>query len=110
MGRTHGLDKGLYFYGYLSATVIPMSLSAMLMFKRCAWEGACARRAQRLSQLTLRAYLVHPILLELLRSVGLQPEQGGVLWSVPGLALVVFAGSLGVAWMFQRMPLLNRMI
>ena len=110
VGRTHGLDKGLYFYGYLSATVIPMSLSAMLMFKRCAWEGACARRAQRLSQLTLGAYLVHPILLELLRSIVLQPEQGGVLWSVPGLALVVFAGSLGVAWMFQRMPLLNRMI
>ena len=82
----------------------------MLMFKRCAWDGAYARRAQQLSQLTLGAYLVHPILLESLRGIGLQPEQGGVLWSVPGLATVVFAGSLGVAWVFQRLPLLNRTI
>ena len=110
VGRAHGLDKGLYFYGYLSATVIPMSLSAMLLFKRCTWEGAWARGAQQLSQLTLGAYLVHPILLESLRGAGLQPEQGGALWSVPALAAVVFAGSLGVAWVFQRLPLLHRTV
>lgn len=110
LGRTQGLERGMYFYGYLSVTVVPMSLSAMLLLKKCAVSAAAARAAQRVAQLTLGAYLVHPLLLESFRAVVFQPEDVTPLLSVPAVALLVFAGSLGVALAIHRVPLLRRVI
>ncbi|MCZ8094201.1 MAG: acyltransferase family protein [Acidovorax sp.] len=109
-GRAYGLEKGLYFYSYLSVPVIFMSLSAMLMLKRCSWGGTWAKVVRQLSQLTLGAYLVHPVLLESLQSSELRLGSQTSLWALPLVALLVFVGSLGVAWVFLRTPLLNRTI
>lgn len=110
LGRAQGLERGLYFYGYLSLSVIPMSISLMLMFRQCRWEGLLGRVVQWASPLTLGVYLVHPILLESLREYGFQPENRVPLLSVPVVALVVLGGSLLVALCFHRVPGLKRFI
>jgi surface polysaccharide O-acyltransferase-like enzyme len=110
LGKLQGLERGLYFYGYLSVFVVPMSVSAMLMLRQWKPAGMLARGIQRVSALTLGVYLVHPILLESLRAHVLKPEDYLPLLSVPFVAALVFGGSLVVALIFHRTPFLNRLI
>lgn len=110
LSRALGLDKGLYFYGYLSLTVIPMSLSAMWMFREMPPPGAGARAVHRLAPLTLGAYLVHPMLLESFREHAFPPEQLAPWATVPLVSALVLAAALAVAWVFHRTPGLRRVV
>lgn len=110
LGSMQGLERGMYFYGYLSLSVIPMSISVMLMFKALTLADGPARKARRISQLTLGVYLVHPMLLETLRAHVLKPEDYAPLVTVPLVAALVALGALAVAWVFGRVPFLNRTI
>lgn len=110
LGRAQGLDRGLYFYGYLSFSVIPMSISLMLMLKQCTLAGGWAQCVQRVAPLTLGVYLVHPILLESFREYGFKPEDHAPLLTVPLVAALVFGGALVVALVFHRTPWLKRLI
>ncbi len=110
LGSAQGLERGLYFYGYLSLSVIPMSLSLMLMFKQCLWGGKLEQAVQWASPLTLGVYLVHPILLESFREHGFKPEDHAPLLTVPFVAALVLGGSLLVVLLFHRIPWLRRFI
>lgn len=110
LGRAQGLDRGLYFYGYLSVSVIPMSISMMFMLKQCTWADRWAQCIQPLAQLTLGVYLVHPILLESFREYGFRPEEHAPLLTVPLVAALILGGALVVAVVFRCTPWLKRFI
>lgn len=110
MAGSQGLEHGLYFYAYLSVTVIPMSLSLMWMFKMRSFDSASGRVFRRLSELTLGVYLIHPVFLESFRRFAFRQEEFHPLWTVPAVAAAVFAASLLFAFVVYRIPYLKRAI
>ncbi|WP_088282236.1 acyltransferase [Kineosporia sp. A_224] len=110
-------NPGRYLYGYLSPTVVVMSLSAYVLLR--AWglrhppgaRWAPGRRTAALSALTFGVYLVHPLFFYPLRRLWPAP-QAWPLWvgvTAAHLALTV-AGSLALTWVILRIPVLRRAI
>jgi len=113
LAGARGIEDGLYFYGYLSITVIPMSVSLMWMFRMRRFDGvpgAVGTTFRRLSELTLGVYLIHPVILESFRRFAFRQEEVYPLLSVPLVALLVFGASLLCAFVLYRIPYLKRAI
>ncbi len=104
LARWKGRDQGLYFYDYLSVTVIPMSISLMWLFKSFRCSDVLADKLRLLSTLTLGIYLVHPIFLETFRDRLFKPEDVAPLFSVPLLAVLVFGASLALSLLLRALP------
>jgi len=104
------LNNGLYFYGYLSVTVIPMSVSFMYILK--AWNKPMinSRFTKNISTLTLGTYLIHPIILEVINykqygAMSLHP-----IISIPVTTCIVFIVSTGVVKIIHVIPFFKRVI
>lgn len=110
VGRSYGLDQGLYFYSPLSVTVIPMSISAMFVLKQSTTPLVSAPFTQRLAGLVLGVYLMHPILLDVLRYYGISALMCTPLVSVPLIAFPVFAVTAVITWITHRVPYLRRVV
>lgn len=113
LAGTRGIEEGLYFYGYLSITVIPMSISLMWLLRTRSFDGvpgAAGTTFRRLSELTLGIYLVHPVFLELFRRFAFRQEEFYPLVTVPLVTVLVFAASLLCAFVLYRIPYLKRAI
>ena len=108
IGRAYGLEKGLYFYSPLSVTIIPLSISLMFLLKDCPVPLVNASFTHTVAGLVLGVYLLHPILLDGLRYLGVSALRGTPLLTVPLIALPVFAGAAGITWVAQRIPYLRR--
>lgn len=113
LAGTRGIEDGLYFYGYLSITVIPMSVSLMWLLRMRSFDaasGSAGNTFRRLSELTLGVYLIHPVFLELFRRFAFRQEEFYPLVSVPLVTMLVFAASLLCAFVLYRIPYLRRAI
>jgi surface polysaccharide O-acyltransferase-like enzyme len=104
------LVTGLYFYDYLSITVVPMSVSVIYLLK--AWKKPIFNEifTKKLAALTLGVYLFHPIILDPLIAAGRGPMSFHPALSIPAITLFVFLLSLGVSWTISKIPYLNRTI
>lgn len=90
----------VYFYDAFSLTVPLMSLAVFQLVLD-------ARRLPRLAMiapLTFGIYLVHPVFLDIARQTGLYAPTSGIVWQTPLAAVMVFALSLGLAWVLRRLP------
>lgn len=110
LAGARGLREGLYFYAYLSVTVIPMSVSMMWLLKMRSFDRASGRLFRRLSGLTLGVYLIHPVFLEAFRRYAFRQEDVHPLLTVPVVTALVFAASLLAAFLLYRIPYLKRAI
>jgi surface polysaccharide O-acyltransferase-like enzyme len=113
LAGSSGIEDGLYFYGYLSITVIPMSVSLMWLLRGRSFDGAAGASGttfRRLSELTLGIYLIHPVFLELFRRFAFRQEDVYPLVSVPFVTALVFGASLLCAAVLYRIPYLKRAI
>lgn len=100
------LTMGFYFYGYLSITVIPMSISLMYILK--SWNNPIFSHSttKTVSALTLGVYLVHPLILRVIDGmINTHP-----ILSIPLAALVIFIISLGITWGIYQVPYLKRIV
>lgn len=104
------LAMGLYFYGYLSISVIPMSVSVIYLLKTWTKPLVSERFTWTLALLTLGIYLVHPIFLEIIQYSGFGPLDIHPAVSIPVIALIVFFLSLVTAWGIHKVPYLRRII
>jgi surface polysaccharide O-acyltransferase-like enzyme len=104
-----GLQRGLYFYNYLSITVIPMSLCVMLLLKQNP-ALLPARAASSLGKLSLGIYLIHPVLLELLHHQQITPERYPALLSIPAITLLSYSAAAILSWVIGQIPLLRRSV
>lgn len=110
LAGARGIEHGLYFYDYLSITVIPMSVSLMWMLRMRSFDGVSGAAFRQLSELTLGVYLIHPVILESFRRFAFRQEEVYPLLSIPLVALLVFAASLLCAFVLYRIPYVKRAI
>lgn len=104
------LKTGLYFYGYLSISVIPMSISAMYLLKTLNKAIFNNNITQKLSALTLGIYLVHPAILDIVKDITYILVSRHPMVSVFAVTSLIFIISLGVSWIFNKTPYLRRCI
>jgi surface polysaccharide O-acyltransferase-like enzyme len=110
-------SPGRYVYGYLSPTVVVMSVAAFVLLR--AWNlkhppgsrWAPGRRTAALSALTFGVYLVHPLFFYPLDRVWPAPSDllGYSAVTLAHLTLTV-AGSLALTWLLLRVPLLRKTV
>ncbi|QZA81907.1 acyltransferase [Deefgea piscis] len=105
-----GLEAGLYFYHYLSVTVIPMSISAFYLLKKLTKPIGSMAFTKKIAALTLGVYLIHPIVINIINSAGYGPLNFHPLVSIPAITVVVFSLSLITAWLINTVPHLKRVI
>ncbi len=108
---------GKYLYGYLSPTVVVMSVSAFVLLR--AWglrnppgtRWSPGRRAAALSALTFGVYLVHPLFFYPLRRLWPAPEDLlGYVGVTAAHLVVTVAGSLALTWLLVRVPVVRRTV
>jgi len=104
------LPTGLYFYNFLSISVIPMSISVMRLLK--TWGKPVFHEAaeRKIVSLTLGVYLIHPIILEVVDYLKLRAFTNFPLVSVPITTVMVFSIALLTAWVISRLPYIRRII
>lgn len=105
-----GLNIGLYFYGYLSITVIPMSVSIMYLLKYWIRPIGSKGISQKLALSTLGVYLIHPIVLETLQYFALGPLNFHPLVSIPVITVIAFCFSFITTQLIFKISYLNRII
>jgi surface polysaccharide O-acyltransferase-like enzyme len=105
-----GLKRGLYFYEYLSVTVIPMSACVFLLMRDHARPMLGQPLTRQAAGLALGVYLVHPIFLEVLSNAGYGPITPPSPLTIPIMAAVVFCLSVLVVLFLKRVPYLRRIV
>lgn len=105
-----GLASGLYFYDYLSVTVIPMSISVFYLMRY--WRNPLLGPilTPRVATLTMGVYLIHPLFIEILQRAGLGPIDFHPTLAIPLVALVAACSALAVARVLNRRAYLRRLI
>ena len=98
-----------YFHGYLSITVVPMSISAMYLLK--SWNTPILNEHvnKKISSLSFGIYLIHPIFVEVLNKTGYIKMVHPAI-SIPSSTIIIFAISAVIAWIFYKIPYLSRTI
>jgi surface polysaccharide O-acyltransferase-like enzyme len=104
------IGDGSYFYGNLSITVIPMSVSIMYLLKSWTSPIGSMKFTRSLSLLTLGVYLIHPIFIETIQYFKLGPLNFYPAVSIPIISIIVFSSSLIAAWVIYQVPYLKRVI
>jgi surface polysaccharide O-acyltransferase-like enzyme len=104
------LSKGLYFYDYLSITVIPMSLSVMLLFQKMNNPIINSHLTKEIANLSLGIYLVHPIVIESLNYCGISVLKFNSLISIPAVSCLVFVISAMITWFISKNTYLSKTI
>jgi len=106
----HGLFAGLYFYDYLSVTVIPMSASLFCLLKFWERPMGSPKFTRQLSALTLGIYLIHPVFLETMTfpADGLRGLTAAI--TIPAQSVVVFCLSASTVWIISKIPYIRRVI
>ena len=112
---TLGLGRGRYLYEYLSVTTVPITLAIFLLLR---WSDVSMRRAgpavlkglSRIAALTFGIYLVHPLMLIVLREVGIYSRAFFVPLAVGATVIAAFAMSGVVVAVLQRLPAVRRVV
>ncbi len=111
LSKASGLGNGIYFYDYLSITVIPMSLSAMFLLKTITKPIVISRSlTHKLAQLVLGVYLIHPVFIDIFKHFGIFRPTFNSLIAIPSVSFLVFVFSLIIAKLISMLPYLNRII
>ncbi len=105
-----GLAAGLYFYSFLSITVIPMSISFMYILKTWSRPIINMNAAKKLSGLTLGIYLIHSLVWDVTNNMGYDAHWFDPIGAIPARTLLIYAVSLVIAWVVSRVPHLKRII
>ncbi len=106
MSKFKGLLFGLYFYDYLSITVIPMSVSLFMVFKSLNIAILSKNILIKLSYLTFGCYLIHPIFLGIIEKyIFFNP-----FIAIPFISIIVFSLSLFVSFLIYQIKYFRRVI
>ncbi len=106
----YGLDKGLYFYNYISIFVVPMSASIFLLLKNINLDSNVVSKLSSYSYLVLGVYLIHPFFLDLILYKKIIISYLG---TIPSMLVVLLATSLSsvlVSYIFNRTNILKKFV
>ncbi len=100
-------DERLYEYTHL-----PVLLEAVCLFLlfRDGKDTPLRRFVSRAAPLTLGVYLLHPLLIDQLRRIGLEPSEAPALLRIPVTAAAAAFGAGLVTWILRRIPFLRKFL
>ncbi len=104
-----GIEYGLYFYGYLSITVIFSSISMFVVLKNIERTGE-SKLMMNLAPLTLGIYLIHPVFLQGFKFFDFSPIMILPIVSIPVFSLVAFVLSAITVKIIMRFPYVNMVV
>lgn len=111
-----GFGRGLYLYEYLSVTTVPVSLAVFALFLWSArtMDRMAARIPGRWLSIvagsTLGIYVIHPLVMAGLGTLGLRSRAFFVPLAVPATLLAAFAVSLLIVLVLRRVPFVRRIV
>jgi surface polysaccharide O-acyltransferase-like enzyme len=111
-----GFGKGFYFYEYLSATTVPVTLALFALFM---WSAPHmdrlaarlpARALSRVAAATLGIYVIHPLVMQGLGVLGLGVRSFFVPLAAVTSVLATFAVSLAIVLLLREVPAIRRLV
>ena len=100
------------FYNYNSLNVLLTSVPIFVFAKKHLNFPRMGERAyailRKLSKYSFGVYLVHPMVIELLQHFGIDTFSCNAFFSVPLLAVFVFAVSTAISALLSRVPIVNK--
>jgi len=108
-----------FFYDFVSLNVILASAAAFLLLRRISetklFTSAAAYAAARsLATTTFGIYLVHVLVMELLRGwipfLQINSTMANAIWSLPLVSSLVFLVSFLIVRLFQKIPILKQIV
>ncbi|THU05226.1 hypothetical protein E9531_01335 [Lampropedia puyangensis] len=107
LSQMSGLAKGLYFYEYVSITVLPMSLLVFVLLQ--SWtRPILGRWTPQAARLSFGVYLIHPLLIEVLSPYLQSLQTLGTWLFIPLVSSAVLLSSFAVAGLLHSVPWLRR--
>lgn len=107
--KSFGIEKGEYFYGYMSFNVVFMSCLLLFLFKEIRFSFL-SQPLRLFSSVVLGVYLVHPIFLDLLCAWGHGPLSRNRIFSIPLVSMAVLFLSFASVFLVSRVPYLRRVV
>lgn len=107
--KAFGIEKGEYFYGYMSFNVVFISCLLLFLFKEIRFSFL-SQPLRLFSCSVLGVYLVHPIFLDLLCAWGYGPVARNRIFSIPLVCLAVLFLSFVSVFLVSRVPYLRRVV
>ena len=98
------------YYGYLTPSA---ALGAVFFFSLCMRLEPVLRQGallRMLSDCCFGIYLIHPVFIDLLRSLRLDFTNYSALWLLPLCYVCFLLLSFAAAWILRRIPLLRRLV
>ena len=98
------------YYGYLTPSA---ALGAVFFFCLCLRLEPVLRQGgllRMVSDCCFGIYLIHPVFIDLLRSLRLDFSSYSALWLLPLCYVVFLLLSFAAAWILRRIPLLRRLV
>jgi len=104
--RKTGVADGPYRSGFLGFVV---SCAVFVFFRGRKWKSRRWNdRIRTFSQYTFGIYLVHPLIMDGMKNIGLNTLCFHPVFSVPVIAALTFVLATAVSWLIHRVPVLNR--
>lgn len=110
LSKTAGLETGLYFYDYLSITVVPMSISLMFLLKKWDMPIISEGFTKALSGLTFGIYLAHPVVLDILSLFGVSGGTFSPIICIPLVSILTFTISAVAVFILTKLPYLKYVV
>ena len=100
---------------WLNPSALPPFVCAVSIFIFFKYHGEIAkgkwnRVIRQLSRYSLLIYMLHPFFVEKLNMIGINTIRFHAAWSVPVLSILIVAVCVGVAWVVDRIPVLNKVL
>jgi surface polysaccharide O-acyltransferase-like enzyme len=98
------------YYGYLTPSA---ALGAVFFFCLCLRLEPALKQGgllRTLSECCFGIYLIHPVFIDLLRSLRLDFARYSALWLLPLCYVCFLLLSFAAAWVLRRIPLLRRLV
>lgn len=107
-----------YFYGNTTPNILVASVGGFLLLRQLGHlvgnSGIAAPVLSKLSSISLGVYLVHPVILDLIRSGYFTGSLAALYrttpFSIPIVALVAFTFSCGISYVIMQLPVVRRII
>ncbi len=104
------LEMGLYFYKYLSVTMIITSISVMYLLKKADFALISKASDKKMASLVFGVYLVHPFFIDIVAELTGTYQGTDSIAFILVTIVVVFIMSLLAALLLSKTPLLNRTV
>jgi surface polysaccharide O-acyltransferase-like enzyme len=104
------IQKGQYFYGYISLLVIPLTFYVLKLILWSKRPIIGVKLTGSLSKLSLGIYLIHPIYIDFFDYLGFSAVNYFAALSIPIMTLLIFILSAATSFLISRIKFVRLLI